>query len=178
MQSLKLEEIKMLVRQIKNPRWKLMVLTGFWHGLRASELTGLVGADIRDGFINCQRLKGSLRTIQPYIKHTDPELDESQGLTELSRSLSAKDRVFPISRRRLYDIISEAGKLAGLPQHKCHPHILKHSIAMHTIKGAGIENVRQYLGHKSISSTGAYLKVNDAEASQAIGSAAGAMLGG
>jgi len=32
---------------------------------------------------------------------------------------------------------------------------------MQTIASAGIENVRQYLGHKSISSTGAYLKVSD-----------------
>ena len=37
---------------------------------------------------------------------------------------------------------------------------------------AGIENVRQYLGHRSISSTGEYLKVSDQEASNAITSAA------
>jgi integrase len=43
---------------------------------------------------------------------------------------------------------------------------------MQTIPTAGIENVRAYLGHKSISSTGAYLKVDDDVASRAI---AGAM---
>jgi site-specific recombinase XerD len=40
---------------------------------------------------------------------------------------------------------------------------------MQTIQAAGIENVRQYLGHKSISSTGAYLKVSDSEAAAAVG---------
>jgi site-specific recombinase XerD len=62
-------------------------------------------------------------------------------------------------------------KTAGIAEHKAHPHILKHSIAMQTIQSAGIENVRAYLGHKSISSTGAYLKVDDDAASHAIAAA-------
>jgi hypothetical protein len=47
---------------------------------------------------------------------------------------------------------------------------------MQTIQSAGIENVRAYLGHKSIASTvaylGAYLKVDDDAASRAIAAAA------
>jgi site-specific recombinase XerD len=57
---------------------------------------------------------------------------------------------------------------AGIPAHLAHLHILKHSIAMQTIHSAGIENVRQHLGHKSIASTGAYLKVSDEAASKAV----------
>jgi hypothetical protein len=41
------------------------------------------------------------------------------------------------------------------------------------VDAAGIENVRAYLGNKSISSTGAYLKVDDDAASRAIAAAAG-----
>jgi site-specific recombinase XerD len=41
---------------------------------------------------------------------------------------------------------------------------------MHTIKTAGIENVRQLCGHASIASTGYYLKVSDATAWAALGS--------
>ena len=44
---------------------------------------------------------------------------------------------------------------------------------MQTIELAGIENVRQYLGHKSISSTGAYLKVSDADAARVISKSLG-----
>jgi site-specific recombinase XerD len=62
-------------------------------------------------------------------------------------------------------------KAAGIPAHKRHPHILKHSIALQTIKTAGIENVRQHLGHKSLSSTGEYLRVSDEEASAAVSKA-------
>lgn len=43
---------------------------------------------------------------------------------------------------------------------------------MQTISNPGIENVRSNLGHKSISSTGAYLQVDDDHVSSAI---AGAM---
>jgi integrase len=48
---------------------------------------------------------------------------------------------------------------------------------MMTIHDAGIENVRQWLGHKSIASTGAYLRVTDEAASRAIGKAAMTALG-
>ncbi len=63
------------------------------------------------------------------------------------------------SESRLLDIVLAF----GVPRHLCNPHISKHTIAMEVIHSAGIENVRQYLGHKSISSTGAYLKVSDAD---------------
>jgi hypothetical protein len=39
---------------------------------------------------------------------------------------------------------------------------------MHGIEAAGVENIRQYLGHKSIASTGQYLKVDDAQASAVV----------
>ena len=50
-----------------------------------------------------------------------------------------------------------------------HPHSLKHSIARHSIKnGVGIEGLKTYLGHKTLSSTGMYLRIDDTEASAAI----------
>jgi site-specific recombinase XerD len=64
---------------------------------------------------------------------------------------------------------------AGIAKRNAHPHILKHSIAMQSIGNAGIENVRQYLGHKSLSSTGAYLIVDDLTAAARVTAAAGGM---
>jgi site-specific recombinase XerD len=64
-------------------------------------------------------------------------------------------------------------RLAGLPKHKRHTHCLRHSRAMHTIKTAGIENVRQLCGHASIASTGYYLKVSDSSAWAALGTGSG-----
>lgn len=177
MQHLTIPEIKTLLHAIPQPRHRLMILVAFHHGLRASEVTGLTGTSIRDGFVRVKRLKGSLETIQQFVSHPDPELDEAVALTELSRAISAKSRLFPISRIGFYKLMQRAGSRAGLPAHKMHPHVLKHSIAMATIESAGIHIVRQRLGHKSISSTGAYLRVSDAVADAAIATAMGSLVG-
>jgi integrase len=159
--------LRRVAKQQSERDW-LLLLTTFWHGLRASEATGLRNEQIRDGFIVVQRLKGSLKTRQPLVANANPLLDEKTALESLVAGLPAKARIFPIFRIQFFRIVQKYGREARLPQHVCHPHVLKHSIAMQTIKTAGIENVSQYLGHKSIASTGSYLKVSDEQASQAV----------
>jgi integrase/recombinase XerD len=170
MQHLNRTELLALLKVAKeqSERDWLLLLTTFWHGLRASEATGLRTDQIRDGYLSVQRLKGSLKTRQPLVAHKNPLLDEKTALETLVAGLPAKARLFPISRVQFFRLMQKYGHEAALPQHKNHPHVLKHSIAMQTIKSAGIENVRQYLGHKSIASTGAYLRVNDEQASAAV----------
>jgi integrase len=149
----------------------LAVLVGYWHGLRVSEITGPTGFTpeaVRDGYITIQRLKGSLKTTQPLVRHDNPLLNERDQIIALVANSEAGKPVFHFTRHRFWMIMRRHCKTAGIAAHKGHPHILKHSIAMQTIKKAGIENVRAYLGHKSIGSTGAYLKVDDDKASQAI----------
>lgn len=153
--------------------WILLLVT-FWHGLRASEAINLTPENFRDGHLNVQRLKGSLRTIQPLVEHEDVLLNERAAVESwltrpgALRGDAASGRLFRISRSQFYRLMRLYGRLAGLPQHLSHPHVLKHSIAMQSIREAGIENVRQYLGHRSISSTGEYLKVSDSEAASAV----------
>ena len=161
------EEIKALLREIPNERWRLMIRVGFLHGLRISELTGMRKEDIQDGYVKVQRLKGSMKTIQPFVRHPDPELDEYEGLTKLLGTLKYKEHLFPITRNGVYRMFQRAGTRAGIPRHKLHPHALKHACAMVAIKKMGIQMVRQYLGHKSIGSTGEYLKEDDETASKA-----------
>jgi integrase len=159
-----------------------MLKIEFWHGLRVSEVISLLPEDCRDEHIYCERLKGSLKTLQPWIVSDDPELDYREELRELLRTATSGKPLFPITRDGVLKLIKRAGRKAGLPQGqryktKLRPHALKHSIAMMTIHDAGIENVRQWLGHKSIASTGAYLRVTDEAASRAIGKAAMTALG-
>jgi integrase/recombinase XerD len=57
---------------------------------------------------------------------------------------------------------------AGLAPEKCHPHVLKHSLASHLVAGnVNLALVRQCLGHKSISSTMQYVGVSDSQAAEA-----------
>lgn len=186
MQHLNLDEVLSLLRAISTvqptgrptvmpaSRQRLMILVSFHHGLRISETINLKGANLTDGFIKVKRLKGSLPTVQPFIAHDNAELDEAKGLRELMQTVKPKERLFPITRFGAYKLLQRAGERANLPQHLMHPHILKHSIAMQTIKVAGIENVRNWLGHKSIASTGEYLKVDGPSAARAIAAAMGA----
>lgn len=147
-----------------------MLLVGYWHGLRASEIISLTPAHFNDGYLTVQRLKGSKKTTQPLMAHSDPLLDERTAVPRFLASFPSNStgRLFPISRARLDDIIKHDGKLANIPAHKRHAHVLKHSVALHMIREAGIENVKQYLGHKSGASTMEYLKASDEEAAAAI----------
>lgn len=167
----------------------LAILVGYWHGLRVSEITGgptwvtckktgekhliqgFTPEAVRDGYITIQRLKGSEKTTQPLVSHENPLLNERDQIIALVANSEPGKPVFHFTRHRFWMIMRRHCKTAGIAEHKAHPHILKHSIAMQTIQGAGIENVRTYLGHKSISSTGAYLKVDDDVASRAIAGA-------
>ena len=176
MQALTQDEIKALIQEIPNERQKLMIRVGFLHGLRVSELITLDRDSIKDGYVKVKRLKGSMTTIQPYVKHTDPELDEADGLTKLYGTLKPKERLFPMTRNGVFKLMQRAGTRAGIPKHKLHPHALKHACAMVGIKRMGIQNVRQYLGHRSISSTGEYLKESDETASKAFAGAIGSQI--
>ena len=171
MQALTQDEIKAIIRNIKSDRFKLAMKVGFLHGCRVTELINLTREDIKDCYVKVRRLKGSMTTIQPYVKHRDPELDESEELTKLYGTLKFRERLFPMTRNGVYKLIQRAGMKAGIPKHKLHPHSLKHSCAMVGIKTMGIQNVRQYLGHRSISSTGEYLKESDETASEAFAGA-------
>lgn len=145
-----------------------MILVAYWHGLRASEVVQITRDDIQDGYLAVSRLKGSNRTTQPLVEHPDALLNERAAMFDYMVGMHGNQKLFPISRQQFWRLFQQYCERAAIPAHLRHPHILKHSIGMHTIDSAGIQNVRQYLGHKSISSTGAYLKVDDQAASSAV----------
>ncbi len=127
----------------------------------------LTVGDIQDGHITVQRLKRSLKTTQPLLASDDPLLNEKAALGEFIRNQTSESRIFPRSRFTFWRVMQRHCAAAGIPKHKAHPHALKHSIAMQIIGIAGIENTRQYLGHRSLDSTGEYLVTSDEAASEA-----------
>jgi integrase len=176
MEGLSKPEIRALLTKARAWRdrdW-LMILVAFWHGLRASEVVGIKANSIQDGFLTVKRLKGSLKTVQPLISHKDPLLNEKKALFDYTAGMHGNQKLFPISRSQFWRVMVKHCEAAGIPRHKAHPHSLKHAIAMQSIQLAGIENTRQWLGHKSISSTGEYLRVTDGQAATAVSKALGA----
>lgn len=167
MKHLSFTEIKSLLRQIPNKRQRVAVLVGFWHGLRSSEIISLAGAKLRYEHVDVKRLKGSMHTVQRWQEHPDPELNEAAMLREIVPTLKDDELLIKMTRSGLLKLVKRAAGRAGINPLKAHTHTLKHSCAMAVI-GSGIENARQRLGHKSLSSTGAYLRVSDDSASDAI----------
>ena len=145
-----------------------MLQLAFFHGLRVSEVINLTADNVRDGQLSVQRLKGSNHTVQPLLESENELLNEKKAVFAFTQNMHGKQRLFDISRQHATRLMKRYAKAAGLPAHKAHMHVLKHSIAMQLIHTAGIENTRQWLGHKSISSTGEYLKVNDEDAARAV----------
>ena len=150
----------------------LLICTSFWHGLRASEAITIIGKDIQDGYLTVERLKGSEKTCQRLVVSSDPLLSEQEAIEKLCACIDGP--LFPICRQHAWRLVQKYGKLAGIPAHKLHPHIFKHSLAHHCIDGGmKIHDLKKYLGHKNLSSTGAYLESDDETASKAMFAAVG-----
>lgn len=165
MKYLDMDELKTLLRGVPTdkPEQRLMFLTMYLHGLRVSETVGefgLKGRDIQHGYVDIRRLKGSEHTVQPLVKHPDPELDESEELVILARRCHLDENLFKLSVRGVQDLMKRIARRTGLSEKKMHPHVLKHTHAMHQVKaGVSIASIRETLGHKSLSSTGFYTRI-------------------
>jgi integrase/recombinase XerD len=168
MKSLDKNELIRLLEAAKvNKVHYLAILIAYSHGLRASEVTQMRGSQVKDGYLTVERLKGSLKTVQPLLV-------EREAVEKLAASVGLTGRLFPFSTRWFQKLMHRYGKLAGIPYHKCSPHKLKHTTAMLALEGGmKLNEVQAYLGHKSLSSTGQYLKVNDDQASKAFAKAVG-----
>jgi site-specific recombinase XerD len=157
-----------------------MILLAYRHGLRASEVCGLrlADADLKDGAISIQRLKGSMRTVQPLYTHRgQPLLDEVAALRSWLkvRPADGSDYLFTsqkggrLDRTQFFRIFQAVATVAGLTGEKSHPHVLKHSLASHLVAGnVNLALVKQALGHRSISSTMVYVGTTDAQAAEAV----------
>lgn len=173
MHHLTQDQVKSLLHAIPDPRHRTAFLVTYLHGLRISETVALRVKDVASGYIIVPRLKGSMKTEHLLYAPSDLTsewMDEAGQIEELitGHHLGPEDRLFPYHRSYLFRVLKTAGEKVGLPSHLCHPHVLKHSIAMRMVKRVGIEELKQYLGHKSLNSTGQYLRVSDAQASKAV----------
>ncbi len=131
-------------------------------GLRRAELTGLNDTDVDfetgqlkvTGKRNKQRIvpfgKELAEQLRSYIEQRDKEAGSEEGALFVSakgKRLSG-DQVYRIVRDNLAMVTS---------MKKRSPHVLRHSFATAMLNnGAGLESVRQLLGHESLNTTQIY----------------------
>ena len=186
MQALTEREILAVLKIASESKRNLaMILLGFKHGLRASEVCGLKTTDIdlKNGIITIRRLKGSLKSSQDLLDVPGQPLlsekrvlrawlEERETYRDRSDFLFLSQKGGKLDRSAFFRMFQSTAERAGLPVAKRHPHCLKHSLGFFLVEqGVSLPSIQQTLGHKSLASTGCYLKVTDARANRDAASA-------
>lgn len=162
-----------------------MILLGFKHGLRVSEICGLriADVDLRNWQIKIRRLKGSLETTQPLEDLPgQPLLSERRVLKAWLRERESyrdpSDFVFlsqkggALNPSGFFRAFQRLAEQAGIPADRRHPHVLKHSLGYALVAAnVNLAKVRIALGHKSIASTARYAVPTDEQVGRDVNAA-------
>jgi len=159
---LKVREIQKLLNAPKREklRDRLILRTLYRCGLRVSELCNLKieNIDFADGTLMVRRGKGGKDRVVPVDHQT---LDMIEYFIEDARSgfLILSENNEKLSTRQVERLVADYGKKAEIEQH-VHPHMLRHSFAVHCLKaGMNLRTVQKMLGHSSLTTTQIYLDI-------------------
>jgi len=159
-------EVEKLMSATKNNRYghrdSTMILVGYRHGLRASELTDLRWdqVDFANGTMHVRRVKQGSPSTHPIRG------DELRALRRLQREQEPKspfvftsERGSPFTTAGFARMLERAGVEAKLA-FKPHPHMLRHACGFALAnKGHDTRALQAYLGHKNIQHTVRYTEL-------------------
>ncbi len=159
-------EVEKLMSAVKNNRYghrdSTMILVGYRHGLRASELT-----DLRWDQIDFTTATMHVRRVKQGTPSTHPiRGDELRALRRLKREQDPKspfvftsERGGPFTTAGFARMLDRAGVEAKLG-FKPHPHMLRHACGFALAnKGHDTRALQAYLGHKNIQHTVRYTEL-------------------
>ena len=165
------KQVERLIAVATNSRDVLLIRIPWRTGIRVSELIGLRISDIdfdsRALVIKVQKMRKKdgkaieKRRIIPIDRGT---LDMIREYLQWRKQFPyMEDLLFPITRQRVDQIFWKLGRKAGIVEigdpviskhRNLHPHILRHSFAIHCVKkGMSIERLQKILGHASPTTT-------------------------
>jgi len=152
-------------------RDRLVLEVLYASGLRVSELASLPTAAI-DFERRVFRVTGkgqktrlvpfgepAAAALRHYLEQVRPQLARAERpCAELLLTKTGR----PLSRLRLWQIVEQSAKAAGIGKH-LHPHLLRHSFASHLLShGADLRTIQELLGHADIATTQIYTHVDEA----------------
>ena len=175
------EQVERVIAATTNRRDALLVRIPWRSGLRVSELIGIEVPDIdfkgRAILIKVQKMRkrdGKAIERKRLVPIDQGTLDMVREYLEWRKQFPYKgDLLFPITRQRVDQIFWRLGRRAGIKEigdpaiskhRKLHPHVLRHSFAIHAVKkGMAIERLQKILGHQSPTTTSVYLQFSAAD---------------
>jgi len=157
---IKREEVRSLLEVCTKERDKLIVLTLWNTGIRVSEMLQLTPSSFN--FSDPSLTVRSLKKKKIYFR-TIPLNPEYSGMVAsycMSKGFKMDQRIFPLSRIRVFQILQDLGSRAGIPGDLCHPHAFRHGFAVNAVlSGVPPLVLRRWLGHSKIDTTLIYTEV-------------------
>ena len=139
-----------------------MILVGYRHGLRATELCALRWdqIDLGRGLLHVRRIKNGTPSVHPMggveiralrrLKREQPE----------SRYVFLTERLGPMTTAGLRKTVARIGERARFP-FPVHPHMLRHACGFKLANdGQDTRALQHYLGHKNIQHTVRYTELS------------------
>jgi integrase len=136
------------------------------YGLRRREAALIRREHLTDGRIWITRVKGG--DSGEYRIHPTTRrllwgyLAERNGISQPYLFVTRQSGISPISGLTIYLLFRRYAEAAALPADRRHPHVLRHSIAVHLMNaGWDVSDVQDWLGHRNIASTMVYAAVTN-----------------
>lgn len=153
-----------LAATIGDPKSHLLLSLLWQTGARVSEVLGISVKDV-DFHTKTLRIISLKRKTRP-----QRAIPIQSGLVGLlgaymaQNQLKRDDGIFSFTRQRAFQLVQGAVLAAGLDKGRGHPHVFRHSFAVHAVlAGVPILVIKEWLGHTNIQSTLVYLKVLGAD---------------
>ncbi|KKN27891.1 hypothetical protein LCGC14_0859810 [marine sediment metagenome] len=141
-----------------------LIHTMLQYGLRASEVLMLqvedVNLDARR--VAVTRLKNGIDNELPLIRPLLPIMRRYLEQLPPHQDILFTGQRGALTRNSLWRMMQRYGKAAKLPRRKRHPHVLRHTAAVHALDaGLDIMDVKDLLGHVNVANTTIYAQVSD-----------------
>jgi len=163
---LKQDELKGLLEAPRRMRDRLIIKLLYETGMRVGELCSLTigDVDLESGEITIQEAKRHKegRKVPLVNSWTKSMLRDYIGTRKIRKDpLFISNKRGQLSRRQVERLVWNYGETIGLDKDKRHPHVLRHTHAVHALKsGIDLRTLQQNLGHSSIEVTAIYLTMD------------------
>jgi type 1 fimbriae regulatory protein FimE len=140
----------------------LLIMLGFRHGLRASELIALRWdqIDFKTGTLHVNRLKNGSPSTHPIRGPEIRLLHAWQNEQGGGSYIFTSERDAPMTRASVHYIVTRAGIAAGI-EFPVHAHMLRHATGYYLANaGQDTRAIQLYLGHKNIQHTVRYTELS------------------